>query len=37
MKNHRTINPNHLRNALVEIEAYSGELEGDAPQEEVAA
>jgi len=37
MKNHRTINPNHLRNALAEIEAYSGELEGDEPQEEAAA
>jgi len=37
MKNHRTINPNHLRNALVEIEASSEELQGDEPQEEAAA
>ena len=36
MNKHRTIAPNHLRNALAEIGAYN-ELEGDKPQEEVAA
>ena len=33
----RTIAPNHLRNALAEVEAYSEELEGDEPQEEEVA
>jgi len=36
MKNHRTINANHLRNALAEIEAYIEELESDEPQKEGA-
>ena len=33
----RPIAPNHLRNALAEVGAYSEELEGDEQQEEVAA
>jgi len=33
---HRTINPNHLRNDLAEVEAYSEKMEGDRPQEEAA-
>ncbi|MEB3294732.1 MAG: hypothetical protein VKJ24_16370 [Synechococcales bacterium] len=33
----RPIAPNHLWNALAEVEAYSEELEGDEPQEEGAA
>jgi hypothetical protein len=37
MKNHRTINANHLRNALAEIEAYSGERSGEELQTEAAA
>lgn len=37
MNKHRTIAPNDLRNAPAEVEAYSEELEGDEPQEEVAA
>jgi len=37
MNKHRTIAPNHLRNALAEVEASSEELENDEQQEEVAA
>ena len=37
MNKHHTIAPNHLRNALAEIGASSEEMEGDEPQEEVAA
>ena len=37
MNKHRTIAPNHLRNTLAEIKAYSEELEGDEPQEEEVA
>ncbi|MDT9180251.1 MAG: hypothetical protein P5683_07485 [Limnospira sp. PMC 1279.21] len=33
----RAIAPNHLRNALAEIGAYSEKMEGDEPQEERAA
>ena len=33
----RTIAPNHLRNALAEVEAYSEKLESDEPQEEGVA
>ena len=37
MNKHRPIAPNHLRNALAEVEAYSEELEGDGPPEEGVA
>lgn len=37
MNKHRTIAPNHLRNALAEVGAYSEKLEGDEQQEEGVA
>ena len=37
MNKHHTIAPNHLRNTLAEIKAYSEEWSGDEPQEEGVA